>query len=219
MLKQLEIFRDLVSNLKKDSTVESVMLTGSVAVGTATALSDLDMIVLGQKNAFVSQTIDDVVVEIYYITFDNAVKKLDGNPMEAYRYLDAKIEYDNGNAREIIAYAENILERYRVPKKAQAEIAYWLRSVEWKLESAFSKQDMLFVSYLVATNTWKVLEGIWTVNQKPIPPSGYLYRRHTDLDLVPCQDWFEGLFAEDVWRRGRTMITCIDWILKILNTH
>ena len=48
MLKQLEIFHNLVREFKKDTTVEGVLLNGSVAVGTATEASDLDIMVLGK---------------------------------------------------------------------------------------------------------------------------------------------------------------------------
>ncbi len=84
------------------------MLNGSVAVGTATELSDLDMIVLCNEIKFVSEVIDDVLVEIHYITYDKAIKRLNNYPMEVYKYLDAKIAYDNGKLKEIITCAENI---------------------------------------------------------------------------------------------------------------
>ncbi|MDE7233510.1 MAG: nucleotidyltransferase domain-containing protein, partial [Ruminiclostridium sp.] len=130
MKKQLEIFHSLVSEFQKDSTVEGILLNGSVAAGTATELSDLDMIVLGKKDGFVSKMIDTVLVEIHFVVFDSAVKKLESNPMEVYKYLDAKVEYDNGKAREIISYAENIFLNYRVPEKERLGLAYWLKSTK-----------------------------------------------------------------------------------------
>lgn len=216
MLKQLEIFHDLVRELKKDSTVEGVLLNGSVAAGTANESSDLDMIVLGKKDEFVSQLIDSVLVEIHYTSFESAINKLKNNPKEVYKYLDAKIEYDSGKVQEIITYAENTFENYHVTQKEMNEIAYWLKSIKPKLEAAFSKQDLLLISYLVSINTWKVLEGIWAVNQKPVPPASSLYRRYKELELIPSQNWFEGLLIEDPEHRGRIMIESIDWILKRL---
>ena len=216
MLKQLEIFHNLVREFKKDTTVEGVLLNGSVAVGTATEESDLDIIVLGKKEEFVSQLIDSVLVEIHYTSFESAINKLRTNPKEVYKYLDAKIEYDNGKAQEIISYAENTYKKYRVSEREQNEISYWLKSVKLKLEAAFSNQDLLLISYLVSINTWKVLEGIWAVNQKPIPPASSLYRRYKELELIPSQNWFEGLLIGDSEHRGQIMIESIDWILKRL---
>lgn len=216
MLKQLVIFHNLVSEFKKDGTIEGVLLNGSVAVSTANELSDLDMIVLGQRDEFVSQVIDSIPVEIHYTTFDSAINKLKSNPMEVYKYLDAKIEYDSGRMREIITYAESTYENYRVSRRQQNEISYWLKSVKPKLESAFSKQDLLLVTYFVSINTWKVLEGIWAVNQKPVPPASSLYRRYKELELIPSLNWFEGLLIKDPEHRGRVMIESIDWILKRL---
>lgn len=217
MLKQQKIFLDLVSEFKKDSTVEGVLVNGSVAVGTATELSDLDVLVFGQKEAFEPRIIDGVTVEIQYITLNRAVERLQCNPMEVYKYLDAKIGYDCGKMQEIIAYAESVFAEYCVSKQEQREITYWLKSTKLKLESAFLKNDMLCIAYLTATNTWKVLEGIWAVNQKPMPPSSSLYRRYTDLAITPCENWFERLLADDVCGRGKTMLVYIDWILQRLN--
>lgn len=217
MLKHLEIFNQFVSEFKKDSTVEGVLLNGSVASGTATKMSDLDMIILCNKNKFVSKVVDTILVEIHYITYDKAIERLNHYPMEVYKYLDAKIEYDNGKLQEILACAENIFNEYCVSEKEKSEITYWLKSTELKLKSAFLKQDMLLISYLASTNLWKVLEGVWVVNQKPVPPSSSLYRRYKELDLIPFQNWFEELLAENIEIKGKAMLKCIDWILDELN--
>lgn len=217
MLKQLEIFNKLVLELKKDIAVEGVLLNGSVAAGTATELSDLDMIVLCNEIKFVSEVIDDVLVEIHYITYDKAIKRLNNYPMEVYKYLDAKIAYDNGKLKEIITCAENIFYHYCVSEKEKREIVYWLNSIRLKLNSAFSKQDILLISYLVSTNLWKVLEGIWALNQKPVPPSSSLYRRYRDLNFIPCPDWFDSLLMGDIESKGRMMMYSIDWILNEMN--
>ena len=217
MLKQSEIFNKLVLELKKDIAVEGVLLNGSVAVGTATELSDLDMIVLCNEIKFVSEVIDDVLVEIHYITYDKAIKRLNNYPMEVYKYLDAKMAYDNGKLKEIITCTENIFYHYCVSEKEKREIVYWLNSIRLKLNSAFSKQDILLISYLVSTNLWKVLEGIWALNQKPVPPSSSLYRRYRDLNFIPCPDWFDSLLMGDIESKGRMMMYSIDWILNEMN--
>lgn len=216
MIKQLELFKKIASDLKKHNSLDGVLLIGSVACGTATELSDLDIVVIGDENKFVSMVINAISVEIHYLTYDKAIERLNNSPMEVYKYLEAKIEYDNGKLQEIISYAENIFNHYCVSEKQKREIVYWLKSTELKLKSAFSKQDMLMVSYLVSTNLWKVLEGIWAVNQKPLPPSSSLYRRYAELELVPCRNWFKRLLSEDAVGQGKIMIDCIEWIISKL---
>lgn len=92
-----------------------------------------------------------------------------------------------------------------------------MNSIRLKLNSAFSKQDILLISYLVSTNLWKVLEGIWALNQKPVPPSSSLYRRYRDLNFIPCPDWFDRLLMGDIESKGRMMMYSIDWILNEMN--
>lgn len=217
MLKQLEIFKELVSAFRKDNSISAVLLNGSVAAGTATELSDLDIMVLGNENKFASKVVDGILVEIHYTTFEKAVEKLKNNPMEVYKYLDAKIEFDNGNLQKIIAYAEEIYNNYRASEKEKHEIRSWLNSTRIKLKSAFLKQDMVLVSYLVSTNLWKLLEGVWAVNQKPVPPSGSLFRRYKSLDIIPYPNWFDELLAENIECRGKSMLKCIHWTLKELD--
>ena len=85
MLKHQKIFQNLVLEFKKDSTVEGVLVNGSVAVGTATELSDLDLLVFGKKEAFESSIIDGVTVEIQYMTLARALERLKSYPMEVYK--------------------------------------------------------------------------------------------------------------------------------------
>lgn len=216
MLKQLKVFSELVSKFKEDASVYGVLLSGSLATGTATELSDLDIIVLSEKIGFETTVIDSVTVEIHYTTFDNAISKINSDPMEVYKYLDSKIEYDNGKLYEIIEYAKNAFDNYRISEKDKKAIAHWLKSVKIKLQSAFSAKNTLLVAYLTQTNVWKVLEGIWAVNQKPVPPSMSLYRRYSDLEHIPCQNWLGSLLIGDVDTKGKTMIFLIDWIIERL---
>ena len=161
--------------------------------------------------------IDDVLVEMHYLTYDKAIERLNHYPMEVYKYLDAKIEYDNGSLQKIVAYAKELFDNYKTPEKEKREIISWLKSTNIKLKSAFLKQDILLISYLVSTNLWKVLEGVWAVNQKPVPPSSSLFRRYKNLECSPFQNWFEELLVEDVEAQGNAMIECIDWILEELD--
>ena len=61
-----------------------MLLSSSVAVGTATDKSDFSVGFYDNEIKFVSEVIDDVLVEIHYITYDKAIKRLNNYPMEVY---------------------------------------------------------------------------------------------------------------------------------------
>ena len=212
MTKHLELFEKFVSDFKTDKSINGVMLTGSVACGTATDFSDLDIIALCGEDKFASSVIDGITAEIHYMTYEKALERLNGSPMEVYRYLDGKIEYDNGELQKLVIRAAEIYNSYTINNKEKNDIIYWLKSTKAKLEAALSDDDEIRISYLVSINIWKVLEGIWAVNQKPVPPAGSLYRRYKDLESVPFGGWFEKLMTGAAESRARAMIKTIEWI-------
>ncbi|MCH5317480.1 MAG: nucleotidyltransferase domain-containing protein [Eubacterium sp.] len=213
MTKQLKLFEKFVSDFKCDKSIEGVMLTGSVACGAETDFSDLDIIVLCGEDKFASSVIDGITAEIHYMTYEKALEKLNGSPMEVYRYLDGKLKYDNGNLQKLLDRAADIYNRYNIDSKEKNDIIYWLKSTKAKLEAALSGNNETLISYLVSINTWKVLEGIWAVNNIPIPPASSLYRRYKDLKVVPFDEWFEKLMTGNAESRAKTMIETISWIL------
>ena len=68
------------------------------------------------------------------------------------------------------------------------------------------------VAYLLATNTWKVLEGVWAINNKPIPPSSIAFSKY-ELLSMPLDNWFEDLLMGDIETRANTMLEVVDIIL------
>lgn len=212
MSKQLEILKNEVDIFQKDASISGVLLNGSVAYGTATETSDLDIIVLCEKDELVNQYVDGILVEIHFHTFETMMERLKRNPTEVYRYIYAKVQYDtNGKLNEIMQAAQHIYENYITPSEGLKNIAYWLTSTKMKLETALQAQDALKVAYLLATNTWEVLEGVWAVNNKPMPPSGLAFFCHKELEKVPCENWFVKLLTGEAVTRARFMIKVIDW--------
>ncbi len=107
--------------------------------------------------------------------------------------------------------ARNIYDSYRTPEKEMERIRYWLSSTKKKLLSGIKNADMQKVSYLLATNTWKVLEGVWAINNKPIPPSSVAFSKRELLNM-PSENWFENLLMGDIEFRAKTMLEVIDII-------
>lgn len=212
MEKQLKIFNEELKKLKMDKRNKGVMLTGSVAYGTATEFSDLDIVVLSHKNLFVSKYIDNVLVEIHFQTYNTMLKKLKSNTTEVYKYLYSKIIFDDGKLTRLIEEANNIYNNYITPKEEMKSITYWLSSTKNKLLSAIKNNDIKKVTYLISTNTWKVLEGVWATNNKPMPPSSIAFNKYNTLENMPSENWFDNLFVGDIISRANVMINVIVWI-------
>ena len=213
MQKQLAILDKEIELLSRDKSTRGIMLMGSVAYGTATEDSDLDILVLCDKDEFISKYVENILVEIHFHQFDTLRKKLQSNPMEVYRYIYSKIVLDDGKLAELSAEAHSIYRNYMTPNKEKKNIVYWLSATKSKLLSAIKCNDNVRISYLVSTNTWKVLEGVWAMNNKPIPPSSLAFHTHNVL-CFPLDNWFENLFAGELLSRADTMIKMIDIICK-----
>lgn len=84
MTKHLSVFEEEIKALQSDKTVRGVALIGSVAYGTATEDSDLDIFVLGEKDEFVNKETEGICVEIHYSKMETAMKKLRENPILAF---------------------------------------------------------------------------------------------------------------------------------------
>ena len=97
MKKQMIILDKEIELLRRDPFVKGVMLMGSVAYGSASDDSDLDILVLCNKNEFVTREENGITVEIHYSTYEKLNSKLDKIPMEVYKYLYSKIIFDDEN--------------------------------------------------------------------------------------------------------------------------
>jgi len=211
--KHLLILENELKALKQEENVRGVMLMGSVAYGKAVDDSDLDILVLCDRDVFISKCVDDITVEVHYQTYETLTNKLKTRPMEVYKYLYSKILFDDGGLEELSLEANNRYNSYKTPEKEKESICYWLLSTKSKLLSSIERNEVVKIAYLVSTNTWKVLEGVWAINNKPIPPTSIVYNTYYMLSF-PLENWFYDLFMGDVLSRAYTMIKIIDLICE-----
>lgn len=210
--KQRDIFNRELKKLSNDRAVSGVLLTGSVACGCASENSDVDIIALCDRHCFETHFTDGILVETSFMTYEYAAEKLNAEPMDVYHYLDAEIAFDrDGRLSEIMALAKQKYENYRTPQKVMGGLYHWLMTVKIKLETA----DALKKRYLAHINAWKILEAVWAVNDKPMPPASTAYRKRGELRTVPCENWFEKLFSEDCCGAAAEIIDFLLPILKI----
>ena len=63
MLRQFELLDIEIEDLKKDQGIYGVLLSGSLAYEKATEYSDIDLIVLSNKNEFLSRRVKGILIE------------------------------------------------------------------------------------------------------------------------------------------------------------
>ncbi|HFJ9468658.1 nucleotidyltransferase domain-containing protein [Bacillus paranthracis] len=204
------VFRDKVNGL---------MLIGSVARGDAYPESDLDFYILledGQKKKFHSETREGILVEYKGADFNQIQVNFKNNPMELYSFLEGKILFDkSGELKKLKEIATYEFENYRVSSDKVKGISHWLQSSLIKIQSALKANDELKASYIVQTSTWTLLEGIWAINNKPVPPAGSVLKYIQTLPNKPIHldALLNKLFLDDTKDRIKAAIELIEWVL------
>jgi hypothetical protein len=214
------LIRDALTEAEGDPEVAGVMLQGSLARGDGYPGSDLDLFVLlrdGCRRPFRAEERSGILVEWHYADFEKAAAKVRANPMLSYGYLDARVlRDDTGRLADLARVAGEVLAAYRTSPEERAGILHWLRSSRVKMAAAADAGDTLKAAFVASTTSWKILEGVWAVNDLPMPPSGTVLARRGDLERVP--DGWESLFVRlflgtDAADRVAAAREAIDWVL------
>lgn len=223
---QHDVHRKLLSeslrSARADNEVAGFMLTGSLARGDALPGSDLDLFTLlddGLARDFESRRRDGVLVENKFRDFHGAKRRLDEWPMEVYNYLDGRILYDPaGRFVKLKEIARDNFESYEPPEEERGRLHYTLMSVEIKLKSARDAGDLLKASYAASTSSWQILEGLWAVSSRPMPPNGSVFPHLGDLRAGPpdVRRKLERLFLGDIPERTGAALDLIGWTLPLL---
>lgn len=216
-MKQQEILKNMIPELRADNSITAAMLMGSVAMGTEYPTSDLNLFLLGSKNKIHTDLIDDIFVEYFYHTQETAQSKLDKNATEVYQYLGSKIIYDlDGRLIKLMRCAMNKYKNYKSSEKDKAEIRHWLFSTKIKIDAAISSNNDLKADYVTTISSWKCVEAIFIINDIPLPPMSRVIRELSNLRQVPGNDWFVKLFGKNIDKRTETILYIINWALMLL---
>lgn len=216
-MKQIDVLNSIIPKLKSNSNTTAILLMGSVASKTALPTSDLDLLILGDECKFQTEVIDGIQVEYLYITYDEAVHKLNTDEMDIYHYVGSKIMYDiDGRMIYLMRMAYGKFGNYKTPPHVKVALKSSLMGIKMKLTAYNDNSDRVNADFITVINSWKVLEGIWAINNKPMPPSGRILVDLKELDILPGEHWFEELFSENTKKRTDQLLSLIDWILPQL---
>lgn len=217
----MQTIEQIAENLKQDPKVCGILLTGSHARGEATSGSDIDFWVLLRdvlERRFRAEAIGEHWVELHFRNFSQAKAKMQQNPIELYSHLDGKILYDpDYQLGQLLEFAQQQFENYQQPETERKDLTYWLATAQRKLKAALEQSDTVRMGYLASTNSWKILEGLWAANHKPMPPSGSIGYHLGKLELpFDSSEVAHLLFDAPTETRAKTALDLIAWVLPRL---
>jgi len=218
-----QIVTEIYHKTMYDNEIIGLLLQGSVARGDCYQSSDIDIYVLLRdelNRPFFSEYRDNILVEIKYVNFEHSTNNCKVTPMGIYNFLDSVILFDHqGKLKELRELAKNTFHQYRTTQSEIKSIAYWLESSLVKIKAANEEQDDLKASFVVTTTSWQMLEGIWAVNNKPVPPNGSVLFHLRDLERIPenMTEKIKFLFTGNVKERTETAIEMIEWTIGQLS--
>ncbi len=212
--------QDALAEASRDTRVVGALLMGSLARGDAHAGADMDLFVLvkaGTHRPFSFETRDNIVTEIHAGDRAQTIAKIASRPSLAYGFRDALIlrDTDAGDLATVQEAARETLRTYQTPPDERAGTAYWLRSARVKIAASEAAHNALRAGFVTATTSWKILEGVFAVNNLPVPPSGALLSCLAELEQTPPNfaDCVNRLFTDrDSSERSRAALWLIDWV-------
>lgn len=209
-MKIHEVFERKIEELKGDESVKGILVTGSLARGTETEFSDLDIIAIGDRDEVVEEVICGVPVETHYNVAEKVKKWFVADPPSSYLYTYGKIIYDpEGIVEGLVALAKERLENYEILDIRKAYLRHKLDALKEKLHASIRLNDEVKINYLVHNNFKVIVECVYAQNNLPIPPQGLNYEIFSTLERVPSTDWLTKMITLKGVEQGEYLLALI----------
>lgn len=186
---------EVLAGLRARPEVRGVLLSGSLARGTARTDSDVDILVvvtslpddLPRFGATAPLPVDLLVrtAEQWRLRF---TPDRVGDESWGYAFLDGLVLHDPGDVvAGLVADAEECHARYRTPEPIKAHYAALWRHVRPKMLAVQRRGDPVEVGWAAAVMTNDLLRTVWAVNDLPNPSLdlGTVQRHLDDLTTPP----------------------------------
>lgn len=205
------------------AAVEAVVLHGSYARGDATATSDVDLhaiyrVLDGHVPPFQVVQMGGYSVEIHASAVADIEQKMRQRPAWAHSWVRAEHLWGEVTiTRGLIRTATAILAGYRVDPDDRRGTRHWIASAVQKIAAAQEGGDLHYAGYLVATNTWELLEGLWQLNALPIPASKLAYLLTPTLGRLPADfaRLYAALYMGDTQARVGAYLRIATWVASL----
>lgn len=217
-----KIIEDLKQEFEQNPNVNALLITGSVARGEAKKGNDLDILIVTDGKIISKEYREgESLIEIETVILPQALKNLEKNPMQIYKYFDAIAIFDKNNSLEILRKkAQEVLSGYKPTEKERIALKKWLSSVLDKVNVAQRNKDQLKISFHVSNVLWKILEGLYLINSLPTPASTSALQRISSLKVLPSS--FEELWKKtllgNLKERTTSSLKLIQFVLSRIDT-
>ncbi len=190
-----------LDELIRDFSLSALAVIGSRARGDSGNFSDLDLIGVGEQQAFHKLTHLQHHTELHIFTHPAVWKQ---KPSWWYTLEDMKIILDDGSFAKLL----ELLPVWRADYKSDASDVeknrYWLESTRRKLQNSHTEEK---ISYEVATAFWQLLSGPFLVRDMPVPANSDMFRL---APQVIGDARFNNLLTGDCLKRKAVALEIID---------
>jgi hypothetical protein len=208
-----------VAQVALDPQILALWLIGSLARGDALPGCDIDVVEVrapGCGKPFSHHEEEGVVVETHAQDEQGLRELARSRPAWTYAFLDARQLVGAGDVTSRLqAYAQETLNAFRADPAERSKNAWWIASAQRKIAAAVAAGDSLRAGFLCSTNAWQVLEGLWLINDRPMPASGGVLAHGKALRLLPedAQETLRAMFSGANDERVRATLLLIQWVL------
>jgi hypothetical protein len=189
-----DVLEAVLAGHRASSGVLGVLLSGSLARGTARQDSDIDLLLVladGRTRRFDRQHHGPIVVEQNTRTAADWTEQFTpsriGDESWGYAFLDGVILYDpHGAVAQLVAAAADAQAAYRLPDPIRAHYTWSWDHVRPKLEAVLRLDDATEIGWAVAAMTEHLMKTLWAINGRSLPSLDLgCFQRHLDDLAVP----------------------------------
>jgi hypothetical protein len=189
------VLEAVLTEHRADAGVLGVLLSGSLARGTAREDSDIDLLLVladGGTRRFDRKDDGPMVVEQIARTAADWTEQFTpsrvGDESWGYAFLEGVILHDpHGAVARLVAAAADVHAAYRLPDQIRAHYLWLWDHVRPKMQAVLRRDDATEIGWAAAVMTEHVIKTLWAVNGRPLPSLdlGCFQRNLDDLTVPP----------------------------------
>lgn len=169
-----------------------------------------------------TQMLHGYTVEIRTATPTEVRNKIAARPAWAHSWVRAEHLWgDPAVTKALVRFAQQTLDQYRPDPQEAHSTLHWIESARRKVAEAWQAGNEAYTSFLIATNTWELLCGLWLANTSPIPASKLAYLLTPTLPRLPANfaGSYDLLWRGDAASRVQAYIGLSEWVCAELHSR